>query len=148
MTTTADPGYGRGLLFGPLFQWPGVTRASTPFVPMQSYVCFMLFIDEINQQCKGDLSCAGTSALTMFIRGVQCHSCEWLKHSSEKRGTPPTVALVSGNTTCSFFVYIPCAWSIPFPTPSIMQCYIGNSHSANNLLEKLVALKYHLTVDR
>ena len=58
-----DPGYGRGgPLLGFLFQWLGVTRASNPFVPMQSYVFFMFYIDEINPQCKGDLSCVKPSA--------------------------------------------------------------------------------------
>ena len=61
---------------------------------MQSYVFFVLFIDEINPQCQGDLSFAETSAKTIFIRGVQSHSCDWLKHASENGGTPPTVALV------------------------------------------------------
>ena len=60
---TLDPGYGRGVPFWAFFfQWLGVTRASNPFVPMQSYVFFMFYIDEINPQCKGDLSCAKPSA--------------------------------------------------------------------------------------
>ena len=79
---------------GVLFQWLGVTPASNPFVPMQSYVFFMFYIDEINPQCKGDLSCGKPSPSTIFIRRVQSYSCEWLKHTSENGGTPPTVALV------------------------------------------------------
>ena len=51
-----------GSPLGLLFQWPGVTRASNPFVPMRFYVFFMFYIGEINSQCKGDLSCAETSA--------------------------------------------------------------------------------------
>ena len=51
-----------GPILGLLFQWLGVTRAINPFVPMQSYVFFMFYIDEINPQCKGDLSCAKPSA--------------------------------------------------------------------------------------
>ena len=51
-----------GPLLGLLFQWLGVTRASNPFVPMQSYVFFMFYIDENNPQCKGDLSCAKSNA--------------------------------------------------------------------------------------
>ena len=78
----------------------GVTRASNPFVPMQSYVCFMFYIGEINPQCKGDLSCGKPSSSTTFIRRVQSYSCEWLKHTSENGGTPPTVALVE---YCSTF---------------------------------------------
>ena len=58
-----DPGYGRGVPFWALlFQWPGVTRASNPFVPMRFYVFFMFFIGEINSQCKGDLCCSETNA--------------------------------------------------------------------------------------
>ena len=61
--TSSDPGYGRGVPFlGLLFQWLGVTLASNPFVPMQSYVFFMFYIDEINPQCKGDLSCGKPSS--------------------------------------------------------------------------------------
>ena len=64
---------------------------------MQSHVFFMFDVDEINPQCKGDLSCAKPSALTIFIRRVQSNSCEWLKHTSENGGTPPTVTLfISG----------------------------------------------------
>ena len=51
-----------GPLLGLLSQWLGVTRASNPFVPMQSYVFFMFYIDEINLQCKGDLSCGKPSS--------------------------------------------------------------------------------------
>ena len=61
---------------------------------MQSYVFFIFYIDEINPQCKGDLSCDKPSSQTIFIRRVQSYSCEWLKHTSENGGTPPTVALV------------------------------------------------------
>ena len=57
----------------------------------------MFYIDEINPQCKGDLSCAKKNAYTIFIGGVQSHSCDWLKHTSENGGTPPTVALVTRN---------------------------------------------------
>ena len=49
-----------GSPFGPF--GPGVTRASNPFVPMRFFVFFMFYIGKINSQCKGDLSCAGTSA--------------------------------------------------------------------------------------
>ena len=51
-----------GSPLGLLFQWPGVTRASNPFVPIRSYVFFMVYIDQINPQCKGDLGCAETSS--------------------------------------------------------------------------------------
>ena len=54
----------------------------------------MFYIDEINPQCKGDSSCGKPSSYTIFIRRVQSYSCEWLKHTSENGGTPPTVALV------------------------------------------------------
>ena len=30
----------------------------------------------------------------MFIRGVQSHSCDWLKHPTENGGTLPTVVVV------------------------------------------------------
>ena len=52
---------------------------------MRYYVFFMFYIVEINPQCKGDPSCAKTSAQTIFIRRVQSHSCEWLKHISESQ---------------------------------------------------------------
>ena len=81
-------------LLGLLFQWLGVPPASNSFVPMQSYVFFMFYIDEVNPQCKGDLSCCKPSSQTIFIRRVQSYSCEWLKHTSKNGGTPPTVALV------------------------------------------------------
>ena len=55
----------------------------------------MFYTDEINPQCKGDLSCDKPSSQTIFIRRVQSYSCEWLKHTSENGGTPPTVALVA-----------------------------------------------------
>ena len=51
-----------GSPFGPFISVAGVTRASNSFVPMQSYVFFMFYIDEIDPQCKGDLSCAKPSA--------------------------------------------------------------------------------------
>ena len=57
----------------------------------------MFYIDEINPQCKGDLSCGKPSSYTIFIRTVQSYSCEWLKHTSENGGTPPTVASVTGD---------------------------------------------------
>ena len=68
---------------------------------MQSYVFFMFYIDEINPQCKGDISCGKPSSYTIFIRTVQSYSCEWLKHTSENGGTPPSVALVLVTTTNS-----------------------------------------------
>ena len=55
----------------------------------------MFYFDEINPQCKGDLSCGKPTSYTIFIRTVQSYSCEWLKHTSENGGTPPTVALVT-----------------------------------------------------
>ena len=58
-----DPGYGRGVSFSGLeFQWLGVTRASDPFGIVRCYVFFMFYIDEINPQCKGNLSCSKATA--------------------------------------------------------------------------------------
>ena len=51
-----------GPLLGVLCQCLGVIRASNPFVPKQSYVFFMFYIDEINAQCKGDLICGKPSS--------------------------------------------------------------------------------------
>ena len=52
-----------------------------------------------------------------------------------------------GNLTSDLFFDMPCARSIPLPTAAIMQWDIGNSHSANVVWKKLIAVKYPLTLD-
>ena len=47
---------------GLLFQWLGVTRASNPFVPMQSYVLFSVYIDEINPPAANQVHKPSSSA--------------------------------------------------------------------------------------
>ena len=49
----------------------------------------MFYVDEINPQCKGNLSYSKTTAYIFFIHDLPSHSCEWLKHTRENGGTPP-----------------------------------------------------------
>ena len=81
-----------GAPLGHCFQSLRVTRRSDCRIFLSSEFCFLIFLLRYAPPWNGFLRCAKKILSTSILSEVQSSSSEWLKHSSENRGTPPTVA--------------------------------------------------------